>query len=132
MTKPALPTSKPDGLLLLPHLRVQNVNAISSPLTWGFPSPTAFLGFVHALERRLSEKFDQRFGWGGIICHHFEAQTFKPNRRQHQVFTQSRNPIYLKRAIAKSSTKCTPSAILAEGRAHLEITIRIAVQGWLA
>ena len=50
----------PDGLLLLPHLRVQNANAISSPLTWGFPAPTAFLGFVHALERRLLGRFGQR------------------------------------------------------------------------
>ena len=130
MTNPAQPTSKPDGLLLLPHLRVQNVNAISSPLTWGFPSPTAFLGFVHALERRLSEKFDQRFGGVGIICHHFEAQTFKPNRRQHQVFTQSRNPIYLKRDIAKFISESTPSAIVEEGRAHLEISLVIAVHGW--
>ena len=31
------------GLLVLPHLRIQNANAISSPLTHGFPSMTAFL-----------------------------------------------------------------------------------------
>lgn len=37
-----LPNS--DGLLILPRLRVQNANAISSPLTHGFPSMTAFLG----------------------------------------------------------------------------------------
>ena len=41
------------------------------------------------------------FGGVGIVCHAFEAQTFRPNRRQHLVFTQSRNPVYLKRDIAK-------------------------------
>ncbi|WP_419638117.1 type I-F CRISPR-associated protein Csy2, partial [Thiolapillus sp.] len=30
-----------DGLLLIPHLRVQNANVTAGPLSWGFPSPTA-------------------------------------------------------------------------------------------
>ena len=38
-----------EAVLLLPRLRVQNANAISSPLTWGFPPPSAFTGFAHAL-----------------------------------------------------------------------------------
>ena len=38
----ALPPSP--ALLVLPRLRIQNANAISSPLTHGFPSMTAFLG----------------------------------------------------------------------------------------
>ena len=42
------------GLLILPRLQVQNANAVSGPLTWGFPAPTAFTGFAHALDRRLS------------------------------------------------------------------------------
>lgn len=119
----------PDGLLILPRLRVQNANAISSSHTWGFPAPTAFLGFVHALERRLTNRFRQRFGGVGIVCHHFEAQTFRPNKRQHRVFTQSRNPVYLKRDAAKFIAEGTPAAIVEEGRAHLEATLLIAVYG---
>ena len=46
-----LPSS--EGLLILPRLSVQNANAISSPLTHGFPSMTAFLGLMWALARRL-------------------------------------------------------------------------------
>jgi CRISPR-associated protein Csy2 len=115
-------TFKPDGLLVLPHLRVQNANAISSPLTWGFPSPTAFLGFAHALERRLRESAhcEQVFGGVGIVCHSFAAQTSRPNRRRHLVFTQSRNP--------QCSDGTTP-AIVEEGRAHLEVSLVIAVRG---
>ena len=36
----------PQALLVLPRLRVQNANAISSPLTHGFPSVTAFTGLM--------------------------------------------------------------------------------------
>ena len=43
-------------LLVMPHLHVQNANAISSPLTHGFPSITAFLGVMWALERRARSK----------------------------------------------------------------------------
>lgn len=118
----------PDGLLVLPRLRVQNANAISSPLTWGFPSPTAFLGFVHALERKLADP-SHPFGGVGIVCHNFEAQTFRPNRRQHLVFTQSRNPVYLKRDAAKFIGEGTPPAIVEEGRVHLEVSLVIAVRG---
>lgn len=118
-----------DGLLVLPRLRVQNANAISSPLTWGFPSPTAFLGFVHALERRLAKRFGVTLGGVGIVCHAFDAQTFRPNRRQHLVFTQTRNPVYLKRDAAKFIAEGTPAAIVEEGRAHLEVSLVIAVCG---
>ena len=45
----------PQAILVLPRLRVQNANAISSPLTHGFPSITAFTGLMWALERKLSQ-----------------------------------------------------------------------------
>jgi len=124
------PSFKPDGLLVLPHMHIQNANAISSPLTWGFPSPTAFLGFVHALGLRIDKAgYAQALGGVGIICHSFGAQTFRPNRRQHLVFTQSRNPLYLKRDAAKFISEGTPPAIVEEGRAHLEVSLVIAVRG---
>lgn len=113
------PNPSPSGLLILHRLRVQNANAISSPLTWGFPSPTAFLGFVHALERNLAS-FGQVFDGVGIVCHSFEAQTFKPNRRQHLIFTQTRNPIM---ANGKAA------AIVEEGRAYLVVSLVIAAHG---
>lgn len=120
---------QPDALLVL-RLRVQNANAVSSPLTWGFPAPSAFLGFVHALERRLSKLHDVSFPGVGIVCHGFEAQTFQPNRRQHRVFTQTRNPVYLKKDAAKFIAKGTPAAIVEEGRAHLDVSLVIAVRAF--
>ncbi|MFZ1828925.1 MAG: type I-F CRISPR-associated protein Csy2 [Candidatus Competibacteraceae bacterium] len=122
------PIRQPSGLLILPRLRVQNANAISSPLTWGFPSPTAFLGFVHALERSLA-RFGQVFDGVGIVCHDFEAQTFRPNRRHHLIFTQTRNPVYLKKDAAKFIAEGTPAAIVEEGHVHLVVSLLMAVHG---
>lgn len=122
--------AQPDALLVL-RLRVQNANAVSSPLTWGFPAPSAFLGFVHALERHLTKSYDVGFSGVGIVCHAFEAQTVRPNRRQHRVFTQTRNPVFLKREAGRFIAEGTPAAIVEEGRAHLEVSLVIAVRAFL-
>ncbi|MCE1243455.1 type I-F CRISPR-associated protein Csy2 [Oryzomicrobium sp.] len=120
--------SGPVGVLLLPRLRVQNANAVSGPLTWGFPAPSAFLGFAHALERRLAASHGVAFEGVGIVCHGFDPQVFTPNRRRHLVFTQSRNPVYLKRDAAKFVADGTPPAIVEEGKAHLEVSLVLGVR----
>ena len=110
------------GLLVLPRLKVQNANAISGPLTWGFPSPTAFTGFAHALERRLSAYLQDGFGGVGIVCHGFEAQASQPAGRRNQVFHLTRNPV---------GKDGGAPALVEEARAHLEVTLLIAVCGEL-
>lgn len=111
------------ALILLPRLRVQNANAISGPLTWGFPAPSAFTGFVHALERRLKESLDVRFGGVGIVCHRFDPQVFKPAGRRNRVFSLTRNPVIA--GWKKYEDK--PAALVEEGRAHMEISLLIEV-----
>jgi len=110
------------GLLLLPRLQVQNVNAISGPLTWGFPSPTAFAGFVHALERRLrseTKAMEKGLDGVGIICHDFDPQIAQPSGRRTQVFRLTRNPV---------GKDGAPTALVEEGRAHMEVSLLIAVK----
>ncbi|MDG4605910.1 MAG: type I-F CRISPR-associated protein Csy2 [Candidatus Contendobacter sp.] len=114
------------GLLILPRLQVQNANAISGPLTWGFPAPTAFTGFVHALERRLSEgspyafgKVREGFGGVGIVCHGFQPQIAQPAGRRTRGFCLTRNPV---------GKDGAPMALVEEGRVHLEITLIIVVK----
>lgn len=116
------------GLLVLPRLQVQNANAISGPLTWGFPSPTAFTGFAHALERRLLSgapydfgDFREGFDGVGIICHHFEPQISRPAGRRTRVFNLTRNPV---------GKDGIPTALVEEGRAHLEVTLLIVVNDY--
>lgn len=51
--------------LLIRQLEVHAANAISSPLTFGFPAITAFAGFAHALQRQ----FNRRHGDGSLTVH---------------------------------------------------------------
>ena len=107
------------GLILLPRLRVQNANAISGPLSWGFPAPTAFTGFVHALERKFSTQLPKGLAGVGIVCHHFEPQVSQPAGRRHRVFSLSRNPV---------GKDGGAPALVEEGRAHMEVSLLIAVR----
>ena len=113
-----------DGLLLIPHLRVQNANTISGPLSWGFPSPTAFLGFTHALERKLRDDWDLHFTGVAIVCHRFDPLTTRPNRRRHQVFNLMRHPI--RAGYKKWQDK--DAAIVEEGRAHMEVSLLLGTE----
>lgn len=100
------------AVLVLPHIRVQNANAISSSLTWGFPAITAFMGLMIALERRLGRDAGIALYGIGVICHHFEAQV--TTEGYTRTFRLTRNPLK-----ANGET----AAIVEEGRAHLELTL---------
>jgi CRISPR-associated protein Csy2 len=114
-TETEAPPSK--ALLILPRLRVQNANTISSPMTWGFPAITAFTGLMTALERRLGRDAGMAFYGVGVVCHGFEPQV------THGGYTRSfhltRNPV---------SSDGSTAAIVEEGRAHLDITLVFDVE----
>ena len=100
------------ALLVVPRLRVQNANTVSSPLTWGFPAITAFTGLMTALERRLGREAGLALHGVGVICHHFEPQVTRGGFVRS--FHLTRNPV-----LQDGST----AAIVEEGRAHLDITL---------
>lgn len=110
------PTLHP-ALLVLPRLRVQNANAISSPLTWGFPSITAFTGLMTALARRLGPEASVNFKSVGVVCHALEAQVTQGGYIRS--FCLTRNPV-----LQDGST----AAIVEEGRVHLDITLVFEVK----
>lgn len=105
------PPTEP-ALLILPRLRVQNANSISSPLTWGFPAMSAFLGFMTALERRIGAGAGLAFRAVGVVCHDFEAQV--THEGYTRAFHLTRNPV-----LADGST----AGIVEEGRVHLEVSL---------
>lgn len=105
------------ALLLLPRLRVQNANAISSPMTWGFPAITAFTGLMTALERRLGPDAGVAFYGVGVVCHSFEPQVTRGGYTRS--FHLTRNPV-----LQDGST----AAIVEEGRVHLDITLVFEVE----
>ncbi len=107
-----------DGLLILPRLHVQNANAISSPLTHGFPSMTAFLGLMWALARRLEgHDLPLAFESVGVVCHEFDEQI---TRGGFKSFRLTRNPV------GKDGSS---AGIVEEGRVHIEITLIFGVSG---
>jgi CRISPR-associated protein Csy2 len=108
---------KHNAVLVLPHIRVQNANAISSPMTWGFPAITAFTGTMTALERRLGRNAGIAFYGVGVICHGFEAQVTTSGYTR--AFHLTRNPVQ-----SDGST----AGIVEEGRVHLDITLVFDVQ----
>lgn len=108
-----------EGLLVLNRLPIQNANAISSPLTHGFPSMTAFLGLMWALERKLWAKgITLQLDSVGVICHDFDEQVTEGGYTK--AFRLTRNPV---------SRDGSTAAIVEEGRIHLEVTLIFGVSG---
>jgi len=109
--------SSVNNLLVLPRLRIQNANAISSPMTWGFPAMSAFVGMMHALERKLAAAdINVSLDRIGTICHDVEPQATEGGYTR--AFHLTRNPV--------DKTGGT-AAIVEEGRVHLDITLIFAI-----
>tara|TARA_R110002096_G_scaffold44524_10_gene119936 strand:+ start:39071 stop:40039 length:969 start_codon:yes stop_codon:yes gene_type:complete len=110
----------PQAILVLPHLRIQAANMVSSPMTWGFPAPSGFAGFTHALSRKIAKRYDLELGGVGIVCHKFEPQVSRPPGKYTNVLCLTRNPV-------KKDGKT--ASIVEEGRVHLEVTLVVGARG---
>ncbi|TAG78794.1 MAG: type I-F CRISPR-associated protein Csy2 [Burkholderiales bacterium] len=107
---------QPQAILVLPHLRIQNANAIGSPVTHGFPSITAFTGVMWALQRKLAQAgVPLQLHAVGVVCHHHQEQVTQGYVRS---FNLTRNPV---------DKNGSTAAIVEEGRIHLQITLVLAV-----
>lgn len=108
--------------LLLTHLNVQNANALSSPFTIGFPAMTAWLGAVHALQRKLNTdgytalKFDAV----AVVSHECVLQTHKGVGDYVHSIIGTANPL------DKTGAR---SAFIEEARCHLDISLVIECLG---
>ncbi len=110
-----------DCAVVLPHVQVQNANAVSSPMTWGFPAMSAFAGFAHALERKLrADGIDVNLHGVAVVCHKAEPLLADGPSYAPRSFRLTRNPL--------DQTGNT-SAIVEEGRMHLTISIVLTVSG---
>ncbi|MEB0139125.1 MULTISPECIES: type I-F CRISPR-associated protein Csy2 [unclassified Undibacterium] len=109
-------------ILLLPHGRIQNANALSSPYTIGFPAMTAWLGAVHALQRKLvSAGFsDLVFKRVGVVCHSIDLQIYKGRGDYIYSIIGTANPL------DKDGNR---SAFIEEARCHLDVSLLIEVEG---
>ncbi len=110
-----------DSMLLVPHIRVQNANALSSPYTIGFPAMTAWLGAVHALQRMLNDMdYQVNFDGVGVVTHQFDLQTYKgPGDFEFSIIGTG-NPL------DKNGER--PSFI-EEARCHMDVSLVIQCEG---
>ena len=111
---------KVDALLVLPRIKVQNANAVSGPLTWGFPAMTAIIGFVHALYRKTTSQHGLEFDGVGVVCHDFNPMVYRSSPTDPIVFRLMRHP--------NDKDGETP-AFIEEGRVHLEVSLVIGLRG---
>lgn len=88
------------NILLIRRIHIHNANALASPYSIGFPAMTAWLGAVHALERKIKrdERFneeldDLRFTAVGVVCHDFDLQTYKGQNDFDHVIIGTGNPL---------------------------------------
>lgn len=109
-------------LLLLPHIKVHNANALSSPFTIGFPAMTAWLGAVHALQRKLNvDGFSHiKFNGTAVISHQCDLQTHKGIGDFVHSIIGTGNPL------DKTGSR---SAFIEEARCHLDVSLVIEYTG---
>lgn len=119
-----------NNLILLPHIQVHNANALSSPFTIGFPAMTAWLGAVHALQRKLNAKdLPVAFNAGGVVVHHFNLQTYKgPGDYVHSIVGTG-NPLEPKSEKGKIKGNAVRPSFIEEARCHLEASLIIEYAG---
>ncbi|MCW8930870.1 MAG: type I-F CRISPR-associated protein Csy2 [Gammaproteobacteria bacterium] len=104
-------------ILLIPNIKIHNANALSSPYTIGFPAMTAWLGFMHALERRLPDEFsDIQFTGLIVSCLDMNLHVYKGKSDYVNSIISTSNPL------DKSGKR--PSFI-EEARCDIEVTIAI-------
>lgn len=119
-----------DNLILLPHIKVQNANALSSPFTIGFPAMTAWLGAVHALQRKLNmQDVLIEFSAVGVVVHHFDLKTYKgPGDFVHSIIGTG-NPLEPKSEKDKPKDNAVRPSFIEEARCHLEASLVIEYSG---
>ncbi|EOX3354156.1 type I-F CRISPR-associated protein Csy2 [Vibrio cholerae] len=110
------------NVLILPHLKIHNANALSSPFTIGFPALTAWLGFVHALERKLSQAglSDLMLHSAAVVSHRCDVQTHKGEGDFVHSIIGTANPL------DKDGSR---SAFIEEARCHLDVSLVIEWSG---
>lgn len=67
-------------LIVLPRIQVENANAISG-LTYGFPAITHFLGFTHALSRKVQQSHGVTLTGCGVVCHQHQIMAHQASER---------------------------------------------------
>lgn len=111
--------SRTSHYLLLDRILIQGANTLSSPITYGFPAISGFLGAIHALNRHVADAgFSIDLSGILVACHDIHVQNYRPHPYADFTFNQSRNPI-------KKNEKT--ASIIEEGKAHLTVSLVVEI-----
>lgn len=106
--------------LLIDRIKITAANTVSSPITYGFPAISAFLGAIHALNRELLEDWDITFDGVLISCHECHIRSYRAHAFTDYTFNQNRTPL--------KQNGSAPS-IIEEGKCDLTLSLAIKIYG---
>ncbi|MEH0875088.1 type I-F CRISPR-associated protein Csy2 [Pectobacterium cacticida] len=104
-------------LIILRRIQVENANAIAG-LTYGFPAITHFLGFTHALSRKLQISYGLTLDGCGVVSHQHQLHAY--GSRWERSFALTRNPL---------TKEAKTAAFNEEGRMHMTVSLLIRCNG---
>ena len=114
-----------NNFVILPHLEIQNANALSSPFTIGFPAMTAWMGAIHLLERYLRKDFNSlKIIKMGIVSHEFHLHTYKEKGGYNYSIIGTKNPPKV------SGQKIESPPFIPEPRCNLEISLILKIENY--
>ena len=108
------------SLFILKNMHIEGVNAIAG-FTYGFPAITQFLGFAHALSRKVEPQHGISFDGCAVMCHQHQVHAYRGSDWDDYGFSLTRNPL------AKDG-KTAP--IVEEGKMNLCVSLLIECKGF--
>ena len=108
------------SLFILKNMHIEGANAIAG-FTYGFPAITQFLGFAHALSRKVEPQHGISFDGCAVMCHQHQVHAYRGSDWDDYGFSLTRNPL------AKDG-KTAP--IVEEGKMNLCVSLLIECKGF--
>ena len=108
------------SLFIIKNMHIEGANAIAG-FTYGFPAITQFLGFVHALSRKVEPQHGISFDGCAVMCHQHQVHAYRGSDWDDYGFSLTRNPL------AKDG-KTAP--IVEEGKMNLCVSLLIECKGF--
>lgn len=109
--------------ILIPELKIHNANALSNSLTIGVPAMTAWLGAVHALERRIrtyDSLNDVKFVKMGLSYLRSDLQVYRGYGDYVNSIVGTGNPV---------NEDGSRASFIEEPRIHLTVSLLIEAEG---
>lgn len=77
--------------VIFERMDIQDANCIAG-FTYGFPSITHFIGFGHAMSRKLKQIRRLEIEGCAVICHQYQLHAYQPKGYGDYIFAQTKNP----------------------------------------